>query len=605
MLAPLHRADVGAPLSDVEVPDIDTPNLRPYQHEAATFAREREGSLLALSMGCVSGDTIIWKCVRVVKGKPGKVCSVCGGPSTREYWRKTTIRSLWESSSRANPRILAYWPNGTLHKHTAAGIIERGKKEVVRLNLKSGRSLVLTPDHEVAVARHSNTLQFRAAGDLSAGNVVLEQATTRDEWGFVIDDRHVREGRVASVERGFQTEVYDLAMDDPHHNFVANGIIVANCGKTRTSLYAVREDHDQVGLIVAPKVTFPVWRREIKLVFGDDYPVRVVHGRTLLSPEEKLALRAPGINLLNPEILASRWSEWLGFLLDYVILDEAHYYTHSHAKRTSAAAAIANLARKRIALTGTPILRHVMDLYGIIQAIAPGSFGSWQRMAFWLELRKGAHGWDLSEPITADARARLESRLSEIMIVKRWEEVSDSVPPLQRELLQVDFDEGDREHYDRMANDVREALGDEVSLSNLVKASAAQLVQLLALRRFVGVSKIPRVVELVRSAGEPVVVWTWHRDVAQQTSLELRTHGFRISTVTGEDTEKKRQQAIWRFQHGETDVFVGTIAVGGVGIDLTRARITVMGELSWLPAEIAQAEARVFRTGQERPCITY
>ena len=373
-------------------------------------------------------------------------------------------------------------------------------------------------------------------------------------------------------------------------------------GKTRTSLYAVREDRDQVGVIVAPKVTFPVWQKEIALVFGADYPVRILSGRT---PGVTKGVREPGINLLNPEILGARWSEWLGFRLDYGILDEAHYYTRGRAGRTQAAAALANLCRRRVALTGTPILRHVMDLHGIIQAIAPWSFGGWQQLAVWLGLRRGPHGWDLKEPLTLDARERLDARLLEIALYRRWEEVSEFVPPLQRELLRVEFEPDEAKQYQRLADDVREALGDQPSLADLVQASVVQLVQVLALRRFVGRAKIRHVVDLVRSAGEPVVVWTWHRDVAKETAAALRKEGLRVSLVTGEDADKVRQANILRFQVGETDVFVGTIAVASVGIDLTRARITVMGEMSWLPAEIAQAEARVFRTGQTRPCITY
>jgi SNF2 family DNA or RNA helicase len=75
--------------------------------------------------------------------------------------------------------------------------------------------------------------------------------------------------------------------------------------------------------------------------------------------------------------------------------------------------------------------------------------------------------------------------------------------------------------------------------------------------------------------------------------------------VTGAENDRERDIRIREFQAGDTDCFVGTIAVGGVGIDLTRARITIFADLDWTPANVAQAEARVFRTNQTRPCITY
>lgn len=40
--------------------------------------------------------------------------------------------------------------------------------------------------------------------------------------------------RIVSIEPDGETEVFDLIMDNPHRNFIANGIIVHNCGKSET-----------------------------------------------------------------------------------------------------------------------------------------------------------------------------------------------------------------------------------------------------------------------------------------------------------------------------------------------------------------------------------
>lgn len=373
-------------------------------------------------------------------------------------------------------------------------------------------------------------------------------------------------------------------------------------GKTRTSLYATKRQSPFCGLVVAPKVTFGVWQKEIALVYGPDFPVYVLRGRQ--GSGDPNDVRRPGIYIINPELLAFRWKEWLGMKLDFTIIDEAHLFTRGRAKRTRAAGNLANLSRQRIALTGTPILRHVMDLHGIVEAVAPGAFGSWGSMALWLGFRRGAHGWDLGA-IEPAARDRLERRLAELMVSARWEDVASDVPPLQRELLSLDLDPDDRAEYEHLASDVRAVLGNIVGFEQLTSAAAAGLVQVSTLRKFVGEKKIEHVVDLVRAAGEPVVVWTWHRSTAYDTARRLRDGGLSVSVVTGEDKDQKRAEQIAKFQNAETDVFVGTIATGGLGIDLTRARITVMGELAWLPAEIAQAEARVFRSGQTQPCITY
>lgn len=375
------------------------------------------------------------------------------------------------------------------------------------------------------------------------------------------------------------------------------------CGKTRTALYAVRASSGSApyGLVVAPKVTWSVWRKEIALVFGD-LPVHEIRG--LAPTDDPLELRRrETIYLINPEILHARWPEWLGTRLDWTLLDEAQFYTRGKTLRTQAVAALANLSKQRIALTGTPILRHAMDLHGILAAVAPGALGSWKQTALWLGFVRTAHGWDL-QALSSSGRDRLETRLAQLLVRKRWEEVAVDVPPLQRERLPIELDLQARTVYEHLASDVRAVLGDVISLVDLSSA-AGTLIQLTALRRFVGRAKIQAVVELVRSVGEPVVVWAWHRDAVHEIADQLRKHKLRVVEVTGEDSDKDRQQAIRAFQGGSADVFVGTMAAGGVGIDLTQARITVMAELSYVPADIAQAEARVFRSGQTRPCVTY
>ncbi len=375
-------------------------------------------------------------------------------------------------------------------------------------------------------------------------------------------------------------------------------------GKTRTSLFASKIDPAKGHLvIVAPKVTFGVWSREIKLVYGPDVSPVLVRGRSLAEDIDEL--RRPGIYLLNPEILSARWSEWLGGpRLDAVILDEAHLYAHGQSKRTAAAMAIANLADQRIALTGTPILRHPMDLHGVLGTVAPGAFGSWKAMADWLGVRRTKFGFDLSENLPSESVKRLESRLPEIMLRQRWEEVSDEVPELSRETIRVSLPSADMLRYTELATDVRRALGDRVRLSTLQSASA--LVQLGQLRRLVGRAKVSHAIELLSTIGEPAVLWTWHRDVAKQIAHKAESKlGLRVVCVTGDTPEKERQEAIRRFQVGAVDVFVGTLAIGSVGIDLTRARISVFVELSYTPADHAQAEARTWRSGQKRACMTY
>lgn len=393
--------------------------------------------------------------------------------------------------------------------------------------------------------------------------------------------------------RPYQTEAAEFARE-------RDGSLLAlemGTGKTRTALYAVDHSDPQRGVIVAPKVAFGVWEKELDLVFGDRLPVKRVRGRKMADYAEDV--RSEGIYLLNPEILYHRWTEWEGAGLDFAILDEAHYYTKGRAQRSKGAAGLGAMAKQTVALTGTPILRHLLDLHGIMQTIAPKAFGSWQTLAAWLGQHRTAHGWDLVD-VPPDRFALFEARLADIMVRKRWTDVSDDVPEIQREAIPVDMTAHDARIYRSYASDVRQVLGDRVNLRTL--QNAASLVQATVLRRFVGMQKVPAVLEFLRTLREPAVVWAWHKDVVNAIASESRQTSV---ILTGDQSEEDRQAAIDLFQSGDADLFVGTMAAGGVGIDLTRARITLFAELDWTPASHSQAEARVFRAGQTQPCLTY
>jgi SWI/SNF-related matrix-associated actin-dependent regulator of chromatin subfamily A-like protein 1 len=113
-------------------------------------------------------------------------------------------------------------------------------------------------------------------------------------------------------------------------------------------------------------------------------------------------------------------------------------------------------------------------------------------------------------------------------------------------------------------------------------------------------AKVPLVVEFVtealRTGSEKVVVFAHHRDVIQ--ALDERLGRFHPVQVVGGMSSLAKQRAIDEFQtNPSTRVFIGNIRAAGIGITLTAASQCVFAELSWVPAEISQAEDRLHRIG--------
>jgi len=424
--------------------------------------------------------------------------------------------------------------------------------------------------------------------------------------------------KVASVRSDGKTVVFDVVMDSPYHNFVANGIVVHNCGKTRTALVAVGWGR---GVIVSPLVAFKVWIKELQNAYGDlalwdpkspttwvdpqnNDPVdattrakiQIVRGHAKTGAQ---LVADADIYIVNPELLRTRGGNDLAAIRpDWVIFDEAHYYINPKAQRSQGASVLANCSPyiRNVALTGTPILKHLANLYGILGVINPGGWGGWRDWMFkYAGAQQGEHGVVLGDPSNVP---ELRSRLSEVMFARSWQEVAMTIPPITRERCVVTLSDEQREEYNRLAVDIREVLK---ALEKADLRGAESMQQVNMLRRLVGRAKVHSVQELIRSCGEPVVVWTWHRDVAEAIGKPYSD----AVVVTGEESRKKRDEKIDLFKSGAANKFISTMSASGFAIDLTRARITIQAELSWTAADMSQAEARVFRSGQTQPCITY
>jgi hypothetical protein len=70
---------------------------------------------------------------------------------------------------------------------------------------------------------------------------------------------------IVSVTPDGETDVYDIICDDPHHNFVANGIIVHNCGKTLSAQMVIENSGIAEWYWVGPKTSLPNIQREFRL----------------------------------------------------------------------------------------------------------------------------------------------------------------------------------------------------------------------------------------------------------------------------------------------------------------------------------------------------
>ncbi len=105
--------------------------------------------------------------------------------------------------------------------------------------------------------------------------------------------------------------------------------------------------------------------------------------------------------------------------------------------------------------------------------------------------------------------------------------------------------------------------------------------------------------ELLQDAERPVVVAVWYRNTAKMVARLLDDLGVTYGVFGADTSAKERASVVERFQRGELQVLLGSIATISEGITLTAADQVVMVERSWRPDTNTQMIRRVQRRGQQ------
>lgn len=279
-----------------------------------------------------------------------------------------------------------------------------------------------------------------------------------------------------------------------------------------------------------------------------------------------------------------------------------------------------NQSARNLFLTGTPFLNRPVELFPILNALAPTVFDNFFKFAKrYCAAHQDSRGhWDFKG---ASNLEELQERLRATLMVRRLKkDVLKELPPKRRQVIMLPADGAAKAvaaeakawkmHEERLETlrgeaDFAHAAGDKAAYKAAVEAlkAAARIgfEEIAKERRNVAIAKLPKVIEHIENAFEQgidkIVVFGHHHDVCNGIADHF---GVAAVKLTGEVTSNKdRQEAVDRFQNDPTvKVFVGSIGAAGVGHTLTAAATVIFAELDWVPANVSQAEDRCHRIGQ-------
>jgi SWI/SNF-related matrix-associated actin-dependent regulator 1 of chromatin subfamily A len=369
-------------------------------------------------------------------------------------------------------------------------------------------------------------------------------------------------------------------------------------GKTTSTIIAALETGAKKILIVCPASLKINWQREIQNY--SDRSVYICEGKKFSTDED--------FTIVNYDILKNFYdikdkdnSLISTSNFDLVILDEAHMISNPQAQRTKIINTFVKKIERVWLLTGTPMTSRPINYYNILNIIESPVAANW--MAYAIRYCQGYQFnagkrkvWNVQGASNLD---ELRERTSKQILRRLKEDVLDLpdkiITPIYLRLKSKEYEDLMGEYFNWYENKSEESSSLTVQFSKLMKV-----------RKVIADEKINNTIEIAENIieqGKKVIIFTNFTE-----TLQLLHNHFGKSSVylDGSCSKVQRQFAVDQFQENDKiNVFIGNLKAAGVGLTLTSAEVVIMNDLSFVPAEHAQAEDRAYRYGQKNNVLVY
>lgn len=388
-------------------------------------------------------------------------------------------------------------------------------------------------------------------------------------------------------------------------------------GKSNVVVNIAQNDCAKRVLIICPVSVRGVWRREFAKHCDVPHNVLVLDTGTTAHKAAQVIMHLTLCQARHEMavVVVNYESAWRGVLCaefckvqwDIVVCDESARIKSHNSAQSKGAAEIGRGAKRRLALSGTPLGNSPLDCYGQFRFLDAGIFGtSWHRFR---------NTYAISGPFGADHIVGYKhqddlARKMRLLTYQVGAEVLD-LPPMTHVDIEFDLSKDERRMQDELADEMITFLdgGGEVSCPNgLVKLLRLQTVTGGHVKRdedgetiSVGTSKEDTLFDLLQDINEPVVVFCRFREDLRRIQRVTE----RLNRIYGEISGERKDLTDHATMSAATEVMGVQHQSGGVGIDLTRARIGVLWNHPWSPGDYDQMLARIHRPGQERPVVYY
>lgn len=352
-------------------------------------------------------------------------------------------------------------------------------------------------------------------------------------------------------------------------------------------------------LVLGPTNVIYNWKSEVKK-FLPNKKVLVYAGASRKKSLKKLM--SYDFVVTSFGVLKNDIDLFSGFQFKACFVDEAQYIKNP---RTQISQAVKRVKTSfRLAMTGTPVENHLLDLWNLFDFVMPNYLGTQKKFEY-----------EIGEGIS-DA---LKNKLKPFILRREKREVLDSLPEKTEIILKCPLTEQQQLLYQTILKATQEGIKNESGknqrmhiLTSLLKLR--QVCTHPSLLKELQTKNIPSAkfelmtdkLKLLIEEKHKAVVFSQFTSMLDILQEWLDEHHIHYERIDGSVTGVARQAAVDRFQNSkEPTVFLLSLKAGGVGINLTAADYVFHMDPWWNPAVESQATDRVHRMGQTQKVVVY
>lgn len=376
-------------------------------------------------------------------------------------------------------------------------------------------------------------------------------------------------------------------------------------GKTLQAIALLSNLHEEKkkkSMVIMPKSLIYNWENEIKK-FAPKLKVGVYYGIN----RDFSSLKKVDVILTTYGTIRNDIENLLENKFDLLILDESQNIKNINSQTTKAVLLLN--AKKRVALSGTPIENNLLELYSLFRFLNPEMFGSVQRFTnnYIVPIQKYSDISTIEE---------LKKKIYPFLLRRVKKEVLEDLPDKIEKLVYVDMNDEHRRFYEERRKYYYSLLEKNTSsqgnfdkffvlqaineLRHIVSSPELESKKIISSKKEV---LIENVVEAIEN-NHKVLVFVNYLSSIESICDSLKENKIKYLKMTGQT--KDRQTLVDKFQNDSRyKVFVMTLKTGGVGLNLVSADTIFIYDPWWNTTVENQAIDRAYRLGQDKTVFAY